>query len=60
MKAKKPSGIYPLGAVGISWSFSKTRFQATGEFREPLKGEYYLSGAIIEAWPAPNDLSTKY
>lgn len=29
-------------------------------FREPRKGEFYLSGAIVSAWRAPNDLNTKY
>lgn len=32
----------------------------TGEKRAPRKGEWYLSGAIPEAWRAPNDLSTTY
>lgn len=32
----------------------------TGEFRQPKKGEYYLSGAIIEAYRADNDLLSKY
>lgn len=32
----------------------------TGEFREPQKGEWYLSGAIPGAWKAPNTLSTKF
>jgi hypothetical protein len=32
----------------------------TGEYREPKKGEWYLSGAIVVAYRAPNDLSTKY
>jgi hypothetical protein len=35
-------------------------FVRTGEFRAPLKGEFYLSGAIPEAYQAPNDLSTPY
>lgn len=26
----------------------------------PLKGEWYLSGAIIEAWPALADLSNRF
>lgn len=30
----------------------------TGEFRPPKKGEWYLSGAIVEAYKAPNDLDT--
>lgn len=29
-------------------------------FRPPKKGEYYLSGAIVTAYRAPNDLSTPY
>jgi len=32
----------------------------TDEFREPKKGELYLSGAIPTAYYAPNDLSTKF
>lgn len=29
-------------------------------FRPPLKGEFYLSGAIVTGYRAPNDLSTAY
>ena len=32
----------------------------TGEFREPKRGEWYLSGAIPAGYRATNDLSTKY
>lgn len=32
----------------------------TGEKRCPKAGEWYLSGAIIQAWKAPNYLSTPY
>lgn len=35
-------------------------FKASGEFREPKKGEFYLSGSIVEVWLAQNDLGTKY
>ncbi len=31
-----------------------------GEKRCPKKNEWYLSGAIVEAYRAPNDLSTEY
>ena len=31
-----------------------------GEFRCPKKGEWYLSGAMVEAYRAPNDLWTGY
>lgn len=38
----------------------KPRFMAvkTGEFRPPRKGEWYLSGAIPEAYQANMDYST--
>lgn len=32
----------------------------TGEKRPPCRGEWYLSGAIIAAYRAPNDLGTSY
>ena len=32
----------------------------TGEFRAPKQGEWFLSGAIPEAYRAPNDLSGGY
>jgi hypothetical protein len=32
----------------------------TGEKRPPKAGEWYLSGAIIGAYRAPNDLSTPF
>lgn len=38
----------------------RQKFKATGEFRPPRKGEWYLSGAIVAAYQAPNDLSTPY
>jgi hypothetical protein len=33
---------------------------ATNEFREPKKGEWYLSGAPVECYQAPNDLTMKF
>lgn len=35
-------------------------FYESGEFRAPVKGEFYLSGAIVQAWRAPNDLRAEY
>jgi hypothetical protein len=35
-------------------------FRATGEFRPPMKGEHYLSGAIVEVYQARADLTTPY
>lgn len=44
------------------WTFQdkNLRAVATDEFRPPRKGEFYLSGAEIEAYRAPRDLSTLY
>ena len=36
------------------------RAVATGEFRPPRKGEWFLSGSYIEAYRAENDLPTAY
>ena len=33
---------------------------ATGEFRPPRKGEWFLSGSYIEAYRAENDLPAEY
>ena len=33
---------------------------STGTIRPPKKGEYYLSGAIPEAYRAPNDLTVSH
>ena len=51
-----PEELYNLqvpNKVGI-------RAMATGEIREPRKGEWFLSGAIVEAYRANNDLSIAY
>jgi hypothetical protein len=32
----------------------------TGEFREPKKGDWFISGAIPEGYQAMNDLPQKY
>jgi len=36
------------------------KFKPTGEYRKPKKREYFLSGSVIEAYKAPNDLSSQY
>lgn len=51
-----PKGLYD----GEGRNKRGVKFKATGEFRAPRKGEHYLSGAIIFAYRAPNDLSTPY
>jgi len=40
--------------------YKTVRAQWTGEKRCPKKGEWFLSGAIVEAYLAKNDLSTPY
>ena len=35
-------------------------YKATGEFRCPNKGEFYISGAIPEVYQAPNDITHNY
>lgn len=51
----KPAGVYPGEFFSI-----KTRFIASGEYREPKQGEYYLSGAVIQAYRASSNLTSKY
>lgn len=36
------------------------RAKLTGEFREPKKGEWYISGAIPNGYRALEDLTAKY
>jgi hypothetical protein len=35
-------------------------YVASGEWRSPRRGEFYLSGSIIAAYRACNDLTTNY
>jgi hypothetical protein len=46
---------------------AKVQFEGLGRatpirhgFRNPKRGEFYLSGAIVAAYKAPNDLSSPY
>ncbi len=45
---------------GESYSNKDQRYIKTGEFRTPRKGEFYLSGAIVVAYRAPNDLTASF
>jgi len=48
---------------GFSTDWHATRFVKavrTGEFRPPRRGEWYLSGARVVAYRAPNDFTTPY
>lgn len=50
---------YPVAEEYRYTRYAKKTF-TKGEYREPKKGEWFLSGAIAEAYKAPNDLSQKY
>jgi len=46
----------PIEFEGLGLCF----YEQERSFRAPRKGEYYLSGAIVQAYRAPNDLSTAF
>lgn len=48
-----------MSALGVEDRVG-VRAVATGEFRAPRQGEWFLSGSYIEAYRAENDLSTAY
>ena len=50
-------GIEPRAAGSC---YHNVRAVWTGERRYPQKGEWYLSGAIVGAYRAPNNLYTVY
>lgn len=55
--------LYPLAPgerVPGESDTRNVRARATGEFRAPRRGEWYLSGATIEAYRAPSDLTTSF
>lgn len=61
----QPKGVYPCGEHVIHNNIStrdvcRNGFVSTGIKRPPRKGEWYLSGAIVSAYRAPNDLDTPY
>lgn len=53
-----PKGTFP-GEFFIGQT-KNPKYEATGEFRPPKKGEYFLSGAVVQAYRALNDLSISY
>jgi hypothetical protein len=50
---------YPI-ADNLPKGEKRNKAVATGEMRPPKAGEWYLSGAIVEAYRARADLSTAY
>ena len=62
--SRNPSTLYPVASgeriprdLGRR---SYVRARATGEQRPPRRGEWYLSGAIVEAYRARNDLTQTF
>lgn len=63
LKDKGTNGWYPvvIAGSGLNWmNHRKYMARSTGVKRCPKRGEFYLSGAIVEAYRAPNDLSTEF
>lgn len=50
-----PASSKPVQFEGIGFCF----YEIIGK-REPRRNEFYLSGAVVGAWRAPNDLSSPY
>lgn len=53
---------YPLGEHAPGYALNEQgdlRVTPTGEMRPPRKGEWYLSGAIVAGYIAPNDYSDR-
>lgn len=50
------SGPVDFIPAGHSGTFAERWFYKRVGYRAPKKGEFYLSGAIVQAWQAPNDL----
>lgn len=65
MNVVKRGEVYPIAeedkakAPAVSGAV-KTAARWTGERRAPKAGEWYLSGAVVEAYRAPNDLSSEF
>ena len=53
---------YPIheGQFLLPAKYRDVKAVFSGEKRPPKKGEWYLSGAVVGAYKAPNDLSTAY
>lgn len=48
--------VYPFAAGESQAGDGARSAQFTGEIRPPMKGEYFLSGAMIEAYLAVADM----
>jgi hypothetical protein len=54
-----PKGSYPSEYM-FSGQGKDVRYIATGEFRNPRKGDWFLSGAIVQAYKAFADMTSPY
>lgn len=48
-----------LSALGVEDAVG-VKAKATGEYRPPRKGKWFLSGSYVEAYRAENDLTAAY
>lgn len=58
----KRDGLYPIGegeSLPDGNTRANTRARATGERRRPKSGEWFLSGAIVEAYRARADMTVE-
>ncbi len=49
--------LFPISPFG---KYRDCRARATGEYRKPRKGEWFLSGAIVEGYQAVSDMASAY
>lgn len=54
--ARAPRGLFP-GELFFN-SPRDVKYRATGEYRAPRRGEFFLSGAVITAYRANTDIMT--
>lgn len=63
MEKLKVGEYYPIAhgeKIPYGYERTSTRVKATEEFRPPREGEWFLSGSIIEGYPALCDMTTPY
>jgi hypothetical protein len=59
--SRMPRGLYPGETPILATRQARsTRYKATGDFRPPHKGEFFLSGAEVQAHRALADLNFPY
>lgn len=60
LKTKLPDKVTFVEYGNDSLGLLKPKPFKTVGFRKPLKDEYYLSGSMIKAYKAKNDMSSEY